>query len=95
MDSKRAVSDKELNDLKESLRGNPELFARIADIVRLSEASGAEGKVDINDVEEALIPKIRQLGQETLRSVARSVEERAGKELKKSDPTARQREKKR
>jgi hypothetical protein len=34
------VSDKELNDLNESLRGNPELFARIVEIVRLSEPAG-------------------------------------------------------
>lgn len=94
MSTKKEVPDSALDALKEALRSKPELFDRISEIVGLSEIPDDGASVTINDIEEALIPKIRQLGNETLRTLTVALESKGADDLKRSDPTAQQREKK-
>lgn len=95
MSPKKNVSEASLNNLKESLRDKPELFEKMAEILRLSQAESAGEKLKFDDIEQALIPKIRELGREALESWAGSIEEQVSNEAKEADPTVKQREKKR
>ncbi len=92
---KQEVSEELLEQLKEQLRKSPELFESIAQIVELSHADGTTDTVKLDDVEQALIPKIRKLGQDTLGGWVSSMEEHSSEHIKESDSTIKQREKKR
>jgi len=78
----------------QSLRNNPKLFKSIADIVELSELSDGQMRT-IDDAEDALIHKIRKLGQQTLSDLGSAMEQAAAKDLKQSEARVNQREKKR
>jgi len=93
MKKKEKVSESLLSALTAKLRENPELFASVAQVVELSTVD--ESGMQFADLEERLVPKIRQLGQSTMRSWVESVEAEAAAALKASDPTVKQREKKR
>lgn len=80
--------------LLEQLRAHPEMLERMQSILEL--ASNQEGPLKTADeVEEALIEQIRQLGHTTMTQWAKTAEERVTTELHVEDPTVVSRKKKR
>lgn len=80
--------------LLEQLRAHPEMLERMQSILEL--ASNQEGPLKTADeVEEALIEQIRQLGQTTMTQWAKTAEQRVTTELHAEDPTVVSRKKKR
>jgi hypothetical protein len=80
--------------LLEGLRQNPELMERMQSILEL--ARNQEGPLKTADeVEEALIEAVRQLGHSTMTQWASNAEKRVSSELRQEDPTVMSRKKKR
>lgn len=80
--------------LLEQLRTHPQMLERMQSILEL--ASNQEGPLKTADeVEEALIEQIRQLGHTTMTQWAKTAQERVTTELQAEDPTVVSRKKKR
>lgn len=78
----------------ERLRQHPELLSQFESILEL--AHNTDGPLKTADqVEELLIEKLRQLGNESINQWAQRAEARVSDELKTSDDTVRSRKKKR
>ena len=92
---KKEVSEVKLRRLMDLLRHEPELYEKMLDIAQMKEFKGSQGLPSVDELEESLIPKIRKLGQETMRSCLQSVEEAVADETKHEVAKVRQREKKR
>jgi len=76
------------------LRQHPEMMARVQEIMAI--ARNEDGPLKTADeVEELLIEKMRQLGNETTCQWASQGEERVSRELKEQDSTVLSRKKKR
>ena len=83
-----ATFTEEESRLIEQLRERPELMARVQTIMQIASAkNGALQKAD--QVEEALIQEIRQLGNATMRNWAASVQETMNQNLHQQDSTLR------
>jgi len=95
MRRKNEVSESALNELKEQLRDNPELFQSISEIVSLTKVNKDGACKSFDDVEGELIPKIQKLGQQTLGSYVQSAQEKQVDKLKNEVDGVRLREKKR
>jgi hypothetical protein len=79
--------------LIEQLRQRPELMARVQTIMQIaSDKQGALQKAD--QVEEALVQEIRQLGNATMRHWAASAQETMHQNLQQQDSTLRRGKKK-
>jgi hypothetical protein len=77
----------------ERLRQHPELLARFENILELAHPTDGPLKT-ADQVEELLIEKLRQLGNESMNQWAQQAEARVSTELKASDDTVRSRKKK-
>lgn len=80
--------------LIQQLRQQPELLARVQNILDLARATNGPLKT-ADEVEELLIQELRQLGHATMHQWATQAEERVSIELKGQDATVRSRKKKR
>jgi len=95
MKKRPTVTESALEALKDKLRENPELFESVAEVVDLSAPEAPGTDLKFAGFEQRLVPRIRRLGQTAMRTWAEAVEGEAAAALKSSDPTVRQREKKR
>jgi len=84
---KALLTDKELI---EQLNKHPEIRRRVNEILRIA-ADDGHGQCNAHEIEKLLIEEVRQLGNETMRSWAGSVEAEVGHEMKR---TGRQQSKK-
>lgn len=75
------------------LERRPDLRERFESILAMAE--GGDGKQSFDEAEELLVEEVRKLGAETMGGWLSAKEEAVGRELKREEPTAHQREKKR
>lgn len=78
--------------LIQRLRQQPEMAARVQSIFDLAHAADGPLK-SADEVEELLIPQLRELGRSTMNQWATQAEVRVGDELKSQDATVRRRKK--
>lgn len=95
MRKKTEISESLLDELKEQLRNNPELFQSISEIVSLTKVDKDGACKSFDDVEGELIPKIQKLGNQALGSYVQSAQQQQIDKLKKEEAGVRLREKKR
>ena len=89
----KRVTEQELQFL-EQLRKHPRIKAQVQSILSL--AASQEGTLQSADqMEELLIEQMRLLGNATMSEWAMEAEKRVSAQLKKEDPTALSRKKKR
>lgn len=80
--------------LIEQLRKLPELFERVRSILQIT--ASAEGSIKkADEIEALLIEEMRRLGHTTMETWAGKAEQTLGAELKRKDPSAGVRKKKR
>jgi|AntAceMinimDraft_5_1070358.scaffolds.fasta_scaffold526499_1 hypothetical protein len=94
MRNKKIVTPEEIQSFSERLKSRPELYEQFSKIMDLSDCDGVGSKLDINLLEGALMPVIRETGRLAVKEFAEGMEEHVAKEVKESEG-AQQREKKR
>ena len=90
----KTVSNSELARLSAQLRDNPQLFEKISEIVSMTDLTDSEIR-PIDEVEGELVPKINDLGKQTLKSVCESVQDKVVQQQRSENKTLKMREKKR
>ena len=85
---------KEDLQLLQKLKEDPKLYSSIQDIISIMDSPENEGK-SFDEIEDLIIPKLKELGRNSLGNWVSKQESSASKQLKSKDPTVKQREKKR
>lgn len=80
--------------LIERMNAHPELKQRFEEILSIAD-DRIEGCRTIDDAEEEVTQKLRNLGRETLEGWAQSKQEKYSREIKEKEPSLRMKEKKR
>lgn len=82
MSKKKRVSQEDLKRLTDLIEDQPDLYERILDIAQMTQIDKDGHIPTFDELESALIPKIRKLGQETMTRCTESVEAASSAQLR-------------